>query len=145
MSDTFTTFRALPIYAALSDEAVRAIAAAADQATPVATQLPLPVEPVRLFHDRLNAWLDKLTELSPEGYSYDIDPPRRGQRFARIVMSAHGQRSVHAFYDLRTGDVYKAAGWRVPAKHVRYRLLDDESFATMMAHLDWPGRYLYIR
>ena len=49
-----------------------------------------------------------------------------------------GQRSVHAFYDLRHGDVYKAAGWKAPAKHVRFNLLDDDSFARMIEANDWP-------
>lgn len=98
------------------------------------------------FHARLNAWLDKLDAISPEGYAYTIDPPRRGQRYARIVMSINGKHnSVHAFYDLRTGDVYKAAGWKAPAKHVRYNLLDDVSFARMIEVCDWSGGYLYIR
>lgn len=98
------------------------------------------------FHARLNAWLDKLTAISPEGYTYVIDPPRKGQRYARVVMSIGGKHnSVHAFYNLRTGDVLKAAGWKAPAKGVRFNLLDDESFATMMDKLDWTGRYLYIR
>ena len=98
------------------------------------------------FHARLAAWLDKLDAISPEGYSYAIDPPRKAQRYARVVQSINGtQRSVHAFYDLRTGDVYKAAGWKAPAKHIRFNLLDDASFARMMATADWPGGYLYMR
>ena len=108
------------------------------------------------FHARLAAWLDRLDAISPEGYVYEIDPPRKGQRYARIVQSIlhpgttttsarSASRSVHAFYDLRTGDVYKAAGWKAPAKHIRFNLLDDTSFATMLGSLDWPGGYLYMR
>ena len=31
--------------------------------------------------------------------------------------------SVHAFVDKNTGEVYKPAGWKKPAKHVRFCLL----------------------
>ena len=85
-------------------------------------------------------------ERAPMGYSYDCDMPRRGQRYVRVVMiDRGGARSVHAFYDQVTGDVYKAAGWKAPAKHVRFNLLDDASFRRMMDVADWTGRYLYIR
>lgn len=98
------------------------------------------------FHARLNTWLDLLTAVAPEGYTFTIDPPRKGQRNARVVMSTGGVgRSVHAFYDLRTGDVLKAAGWKAPAKGVRFNLLDDASFKDMLGKLDWTGRYLYAR
>jgi len=98
------------------------------------------------FHARLNGWLDLLDRISPEGYAYAIDPPRKGQRYARVVMSINGgDRSVHAFYDLRTGDVYKAEGWKKPAKGVRFNLLDDESFANLLEQAHWTGRYLYAR
>lgn len=94
---------------------------------------------------RLFAWLDHMDAISPEGYTYAIDPPRKGTRYVRIVMSINGaQRSVHAFYDITTGDVLKAEGWRKPAKHVRYNLLDDASFTRMIEVADWSGGYLYI-
>lgn len=94
--------------------------------------------------NRIFQWLDMLETLAPEGYTFTCDTP--GKRFVRIVMTVNGgQRSVHAFYDMRTGDVYKAAGWKAPAKHVRYNLLDDASFDRMLEACDWPGGYLYIR
>ena len=34
-----------------------------------------------------------------------------------------GSRSVHAFIDKKTGEVYKPASFKAPAKHVRYNLL----------------------
>ena len=94
--------------------------------------------------NRIFQWLDMLETLAPEGYTFTCDTP--GKRFVRIVMSINGKHnSVHAFYDIRTGDVYKAAGWKAPAKHVRYNLLDDASFARMLEACDWPGGYLYMR
>ena len=85
-----------------------------------------------------------------------IDPPRHrpGRRlrhhrdvlrkYWRITKTEYGdQRSVHAFVDPATGDVYKAAGWKSPAKGVRYNLLDQASYEAMMARLDPFGAYLY--
>lgn len=43
-----------------------------------------------------------------------------GRKFTRIVKEAHGSRSVHAFVENATGYVYKAEGWKAPAKGVRY-------------------------
>jgi hypothetical protein len=97
------------------------------------------------FHARINEWLDALTAISPEGYTYECDEP--GRKFCRIVMTTrgpNGQRLAHAFYNLRNGDVLKTATWAAPAKHVRYNLLDDASFEAMMAKLDWSGGYLYM-
>ena len=117
------------------------------------TQLPLhfpgsavPIPGQDVLHARIAEWLDTLTERAPMGYSFECDPPRRGQKYCRIVMKDRGgARSVHAFYDLRTGEVYKAATWSAPAKHVRFSLLDDASFRRMLDVLDWSGGYLYIR
>ena len=97
----------------------------------------------RLMSIRILNWLHRLTELAPEGYTYTCDTP--GKRYVRIVMSARGSRSVHAFYDIKNGDVLKAAGWKAPAKIVRFNLLDTDSFDRMIDACDWAGRYLYIR
>ena len=94
--------------------------------------------------DRVNAWIAALTkDYGREGVTFYSE---RLQRYCRIVMEHDGGgRSVHAFYEHDTGDVYKAAGWKAPAKGVRYRLADDESFAILLACCDWSGRYLYVR
>ena len=54
-------------------------------------------------------------------YSYEIE---EGRKYYKIVMVSN-QRSVHAFVDKKTGDVYKPASWQGPAKYVRYNLLDS--------------------
>lgn len=82
--------------------------------------------------------------LYPEGGQYAtfaLDRP--GRKFTRVVMVVSGARSVHAFVDPRTGDVYKAAGWSRPAPGVRFNLLDDASRADMYARLSFTGGYLY--
>lgn len=84
-------------------------------------------------------------DLYPEGGRYatfTLDRP--GRKFTRVVMTVSGgARSVHAFFDQRTGDVFKSAGWGAPAKGVRYNLLDADSRSRMFARMDWAGGYLY--
>ena len=56
--------------------------------------------------------------------------------------------SVHAFIDKQTGEVYKPASWKAPAKkHVRYdlRLIKDREFLFNPKNTDWAGGYLYMR
>ena len=67
-----------------------------------------------------------------------------GRKYYKIVM-VNNQRSVHAFIDKRTGEVYKPAGWQGPAKHVRYdlRLIKDREY--VLENCDWAGGYLYMR
>jgi hypothetical protein len=49
-----------------------------------------------------------------------------GRKFARIVHTNWGQRSVHCFVDIKTGDILKSAGWSTPAKGVRGNLANEK-------------------
>ncbi len=42
-----------------------------------------------------------------------------GKKNARFVMETGGQRCVIFFVELETGNILKAAGWKVPAKGIR--------------------------
>ena len=55
--------------------------------------------------------------------------------------------SVHAFVDKNTGEVYKPASWKSPAKIVRYdlRLIKDRANLHNPRFTDWAGGYLYLR
>lgn len=53
------------------------------------------------------------------------------------------QKSIHAFIDKNTGEVYKPATWKSPAKHVRFNLLDKQSREECYRKADWAGSYLY--
>ena len=71
--------------------------------------------------------------------------PEEGRKYFKIIMDAHGSRSVHAFVDKKTGEVYKSASWKSPAKGVRYdlRLISDREW--LLENADWAGGYLYQR
>ena len=55
--------------------------------------------------------------------------------------------SVHAFVDRQTGEVYKPASWKSPAKHVRFdmRLISDRAKLRDPEFTGWAGGYLYLR
>jgi hypothetical protein len=71
--------------------------------------------------------------------------PETGKKYHKIVMNANGSRSVHCFIDKQTGEVYKSASWKAPAKGVRYDLRIIEQREWLLQHADWSGSYLYAR
>ena len=47
-----------------------------------------------------------------------------GRKYHKIVMETESQsKSVHAFVDKKTGEVFKPASYKAPAKIVRFNLL----------------------
>jgi len=77
------------------------------------------------------------------GYKFYIES---GRKYHKLIMeTGGGSRSVHAFIDQKTGDVFKAASFKAPAKGVRYNVLNIESREEMFERADWAGSYLYLR
>ena len=77
------------------------------------------------------------------GYKFYIES---GRKYHKLIMECeNGAQSVHAFVDKKTGEVYKPASWKAPAKIVRYNLLDESSREECYSRADWAGGYLYIR
>ncbi len=73
-----------------------------------------------------------------------------GRKYHKIIMEIPNEnrspsRSVHAFVDKKTGEVYKAASFKAPAKHVRFNLLLIKDREWLLEHADWAGGYLYMR
>lgn len=48
-----------------------------------------------------------------------------GHKFARIVISVGGSRSVYCFINLTDGSILKADSWKKPAKGVRGSIWND--------------------
>ena len=64
-----------------------------------------------------------------------------GKKYYKIIQNdfrngKYESAGVHAFVDKNTGEVYKPAGWKAPAKHVRYdmRIINPVSYT----HLTLP-------
>lgn len=95
------------------------------------------------MQEHIDRWAAILTEKAndPE-VKFIID---RGRKYTKVICERFGGKSVHAFVDHNTGEVYKAATWRVPAKGVRYNLANEDNRNEMFAKCDIYGSYLYIR
>ena len=61
--------------------------------------------------------------------------------------AGYRQGSVTAFVDKQTGEVYKPASWKSPAKHVRFNLLiiAEREYLLNPINCDWAGGHLYLR
>jgi hypothetical protein len=92
---------------------------------------------------RLATILDRVSELAAAiGEPLECEV---GKRFIRLVASPYPpSRHVHAFVEIETGNLLKAAGWKAPAKGARGNLLDDADFARILSVADKYGSYLYI-
>ena len=105
-------------------------------------------------HNDNTGIMDKVTEQRIEEIkngdhnTYVIDT---GRKYHKIVMESpnHNRppsRSVHAFVDKKTGEMYMAASFKAPAKNgVRYDLRIIEQREYVLENCDWAGGYLYKR
>jgi hypothetical protein len=61
--------------------------------------------------------------------------------------AGYRQGSVTAFIDKNTGEVYKPASWKSPAKNVRFdlRIIREREFLLNPKNCDWAGGHLYMR
>ena len=76
------------------------------------------------------------------GYDFTVES---GRKYHKIIMDANGSRSIHAFVDKKTGEVYKAASFKAPAKHVRFNLCLIKDREWLLENADWAGSYLYMK
>ncbi len=73
-----------------------------------------------------------------ENYSKLTSPELKintGKRYVRIERHDRGNMSsisVHAFVDMTNGDVFKAAGWKAPAKHARGNIFELDNGLSRM-------------
>ena len=97
-------------------------------------------------------WTEELVRYLQDDYdSESYDPGGRykftiqtGRKYHKIIdHPEHG--GVHAFVDKNTGQVYKPASYKAPAKGVRYDLRSIKSRHQCYSNADWAGSYLYLR
>ena len=112
--------------------------------------LPLPVKVemwVMNLVDALQANYDR-QGYSSNRYKFEAKSGRKYWKIMQYDLSPNGERwsgGVHAFIDKKTGEVYKPASWKSPAKHVRYDLRVIREREECFARADWAGGYLYLR
>ena len=78
----------------------------------------------------------------------------QGKKYLKVVREEYDERNdrwrdttVHAFINTETGEVYKPASWKAPAKHVRFNLSNDLDRQNLhdTNFVGWAGGYLYMR
>jgi len=80
---------------------------------------------------------------SGRNYSYALVS---GRKYHKVMQCINGEiESVHAFIDRKSGEVYKAASIKAPAKGVRFNLLIIKEREWLLKNADWAGGYLYKR
>ena len=76
-----------------------------------------------------------------QNYSYALVS---GRKYHKVMQCVNGEtESVHAFIDRKSGEVYKAASYKAPAKGVRFNLLIIQEREFVLENCDWAGIYLY--
>ena len=108
-------------------------------------------ETLTSISERVNAYVEALNNSSSDHHQFST---LKGKRYLKVVDSRPSDggplagASVHAFIEIATGEVYKPAGWTQPAKHVRFRLMHDASYAELIGHASsseaYSGGYLYL-
>jgi len=87
---------------------------------------------------------DALEQGAPKDYTFRLDSS--GRKYHRIHMWIGERRdSIHAFIDKKTGEVYKPASIKGPAKGVRFNLCIISDREKCLECADWAGGYLYAR
>ena len=112
------------------------------------------IHPVELQYQRSISqmvldWTEELVRYLQDDYdseSYDKGgiykfTIQTGRKYHKI----HDGQGVHAFVDKNTGQVYKPASYKAPAKHVRYDLRSIKQRHACFSNADWSGSYLYIK
>ena len=80
-------------------------------------------------------------------YEFVIETGRKYHKIIMVVPNGDrpASRSVHAFVDKKTGEVYKPASFKAPAKGVRFDLRVITEREDVLENCDWAGCYLYQR
>ena len=88
--------------------------------------------------------IDALGQSAPKDYHYELTST--GRKYHKIHMFINNRLdSIHCFIDKKTGEVYKPASTKAPAKGVRYDLRIIEQRENVLANCDWAGGYLYAK
>ncbi len=87
---------------------------------------------------------------SSSDIQFKMEFGRKYSKVNHVDIDSNGKAwsgGVHAFIDRKTGEVYKPASWKSPAKIVRFdlRLIKDREKLHDPRFTDWAGGHLYLR
>ena len=131
--------------------------------TSVATIAVFPEEKLTQSQ-KVEKWVWQLCRSLEENYKLrypDSSEPIKfrmefGRKYIKIIqqnydtfrdINEYRDGGVHAFVNKKTGEVYKAASWKSPAKHVRYdlRVINEREYVLDPNNCGWAGGYLYMK
>lgn len=75
---------------------------------------------------------EKFPKDAPHKPYYDMEVARKYTKVYSVSQS--GGRSAYAFIDNTTGDLFKPAGWKAPAKHARGNINDASGLKACGAY-----------
>ena len=122
--------------------------------TPKKVTMEDVIHPIELTYQRsipqmVLDWTEELVRYLQD--DYDSERYDNGGRYKFTIQTGrkyhkiHDGNGVHAFVDKNTGEVYKPASYKAPAKHVRYDLRRIQQRRDCFSNADWAGGYLYLR
>ena len=116
-----------------------------------------PTEVSKGYTSYYEEQLQKIEDGTANLYKFDY---KVGKKFIKVFnlqyeeaneyynrKAGYRQGSVTAFIDKNTGEVYKPASWKAPAKIVRFNLLiiAERNYLLNPNNCDWAGGHLYLR
>lgn len=91
---------------------------------------------ITLMNEKIRpAFEERFSNLEYEPLQYTL-----GRKYAKLVQN----RSVVAFIDMNNGNIFKPAGWKAPAKHVRGNLFNEET-GGFEAFYGMEGGHCFVR
>jgi hypothetical protein len=89
--------------------------------------------------DHLNNFINLVIELKNKenpsvDHKIEVD---EGKKYYRIIDARGSSRSVYCFVDKTTGDIYKSARWKAPAKHIRGNIKNGLDGVTAYGAVYW--------
>lgn len=89
--------------------------------------LPEVTERVKFYRDAVET--SERAAWKASGYPEDQQPTitltEGGKRYWKLNVKSWGQTSVHCFVEKSTGDIFKAATYKAPAKGARGNIFND--------------------
>jgi len=112
-----------------------------------------PTEVSKGYTSYYEEQLQKIEDGTANLYKFDYQVGKKFYKVFNLQFDTFKGRneyragSVTAFIDKQTGEVYKPASWKAPAKHVRFdmRIIKEREFLHNPKNVDWAGGHLYMR
>ena len=117
------------------------------------TNIDKPTEVSKSYTSYYEEQLQKIEDGTANLYKFDYQVGKKYIKVFNLQFDTFRGRneyragSVTAFIDKNTGEVYKPASWKAPAKIVRFNLLiiAERNYLLNPNNCDWAGGHLYLR